>query len=104
MYTLGVTGTITGGSDHDAFSVPLLFPIGSTPGERQCFNIQQFIRDDILVEMRESFRIMLSTNDPSAEFSPGRDCATINIMDNDRKYNNYELCYRTILYNIDVDM
>lgn len=88
-----MTDTITGGSDHNAFSVPLLFQIGSSPGQRQCFNIQQFITNDIMVEMAESFRIMLSTTDPSAEFQPGRDCATINIMDNDREYNSYELCY-----------
>ena len=93
IYTLDMTNTMTGGSDHDVFSVPLLFPIGSTPGLRQCFNIQDFINDDIMVEMTENFRIMLTTTDPSAEFRPGRDCATINIMDNDREYNSYELCY-----------
>ena len=89
--------TITGGIDHDAFSVPLLFQIGSTPGERQCFNIQQFIRNDIMVEVTEIFRIMLSTTDPSAEFQPGRDCATINIMDNDREYNSYDNKYNRCL-------
>ena len=76
---------IIGGVDYAAFSVPLTFPLGSMPGQMQCFNIQQFITDDIVVEMSENFRIMLSTTDVSAEFLPGRDCATINIMDNDRK-------------------
>ena len=35
------------------------------------------------MEALENFRITLMTNDASAEFTPGRDCATTNIMDND---------------------
>ena len=53
---------------------------------RQCFNIQPFISDDVLVEALESFRIGLQTSDASAVFTPGRDCATTNIQDNDRTY------------------
>lgn len=56
------------------------------PGEQECFNIQQLINDDFFVESEESFRIMLSTSDPSAEFTPGGDCATVNIEDNDREF------------------
>ena len=72
--------------DYDVFSAPLTFPIGSTPIQQECFNLQQFINDDIYVENPESFRLMLSTTDPSAQFTPGRDCATANIADNDRKF------------------
>ena len=32
---------------------------------------------------------MLSTSDASAQFSPGRDCATANIADNDRRFLSY---------------
>ena len=46
-----------------------------------------------MVEVTEIFRIMLSTTDPSAEFQPGRDRATINIVDNDREYNGYDNKY-----------
>jgi hypothetical protein len=73
--------------DYDLFSSTLIFPTGAMPSGplgQQCFNIQPFISDDLLVEGLENFRITLDTNDPSAEFTPGRDCATTNIMDNDQ--------------------
>ena len=72
------------GADYDAFTSSLVFPSGSTPGAQMCFDIQQFISDDQFVEFTENFRIMLSTNDSSAEFTPGRDCATVSINDNNR--------------------
>ena len=72
--------------DYDAFVAPLIFPLGSMPMQQECFNIQQFIVNDLAVENQESFRIMLSSTDPSAQFTPGRDCATTNIIDNDRRF------------------
>ena len=42
---------------------------------------------------------MLSTTDPSAQFTPGRDCATANIADNDRRFlevnlfDLFDLCF-----------
>ena len=79
----------TAGADYDTFISSLIFPPGAMPGgpqARQCFNLQPFINDDILVELLESFRISVFTNDPSAQFVPGRDCATANIADNDRTF------------------
>lgn len=72
--------------DYAAFSAPLIFPINAMPGQQECFNIQPFIVDDFFVEYPESFRIMLSSPDPSARFRNGTDCATINIADNDRRF------------------
>ena len=65
---------------------PLIFPLGSSPGQQECFNLQQFINDDLFVENLENFRIMLSSTDASARFTAGRDCATANINDNDRRF------------------
>ena len=90
LYTIIITIVIytAAGDDYALFTSPLTFPNGATPGGplgRQCFNLQPFISNDALVEALESFRIQLSTSDPSAQFTPGRDCATANIADNDRK-------------------
>ena len=64
----------------------LTFPQNSLPGQQQCFDIQQYIVNDIIVEYPENFMIMVSSSDTLAQFSPGRDCATVNIDDNDRKF------------------
>ena len=67
--------------------------MGAMPGGptgRQCFNIQVFINDDIFVEATESFRITLMTDDQSATFTPGRECATTNIEDDDCKFLDLE--------------
>lgn len=75
--------------DYSPFATPLVFPTGAMPSGpegQQCFNIQPLINDDTFVEALESFRIALMTDDTSAEFTPGRDCATTNIQDNDRKF------------------
>ena len=76
----------TAALDYAVFSAPLIFPINAIPGQQECFNIQPFIDNDLFVENPESFRIMLSSPDASARFRDERDCATINIADNDRRF------------------
>lgn len=53
---------------------------------QQCFNIQQFINNDLIVETTEGFRISLMTDDLGVILTPGRELATIIIHDNDRMF------------------
>ena len=61
----------------------VVFPVGSSVGERRCIDIP--LNDDVLVEVPESFSVIAASTDPNVEFSPGGNVATVTITDNDSK-------------------
>jgi hypothetical protein len=61
----------------------VIFPMGSSVGERRCININ--LNDDVLVEVPESFSVSATSNDLNVLFTPGRNMAAVNIEDNDGK-------------------
>ena len=61
----------------------VVFPAGSSVGERRCINIT--LNDDVLVEVPESFSVIADSTDPHVEFTPGGNVATVTITDNDSK-------------------
>ncbi len=61
----------------------VIFPVGSSVGERRCININ--LNDDVLVEVPESFSVSATSNDPNVLFTPGLNMAAVNIADNDSK-------------------
>ena len=61
----------------------VVFPVGSSVGERRCIDIP--LNDDVLVEVPESFSVIAASTDPNIEFSAGGNVATVTITDNDSK-------------------
>ena len=74
-------------NDYPPLNVRLNFPSGSAPGTQRCFNVP--VIDDFLVELTEFFQLAASSPDPSATFTPGRDTARVDIIDNDRELVYY---------------
>ena len=74
-----------GGQDYSPLSgLLLIFPSGSGPNDSLSFNVA--ITDDSLVEFGEYFTVGATSMDSAVTFAPGRDTATVNILDDDGKF------------------
>ena len=81
--------------DYTGESVDVVFPAGSSQGTQVSFDIS--IIDDQLVEGDETILLQASTDEPGEVPSqpPGRDRATVVILDNDgRKFRIYKDLYQ----------